>query len=141
MNSSTISHCTPFLKHVAKDLLTRYGHDLSHLTVVFPNKRASLFLNEYLCELSEKPVWSPSYTTISELFHAHSPLTVADDIKLVCDLHRSYVACTGKDETLDQFYSWGEVMLSDFDDIDKSMADTKAIFTNLRDLHEYDSID
>lgn len=141
MNSSTISHCTPFLKHVAKDLLKRYGHDLSHLTVVFPNKRASLFLNEYLCELSEKPVWSPSYTTISELFRAHSPLTVADDIKLVCDLHRSYVACTGKDETLDQFYSWGEVMLSDFDDIDKSMADTKAIFTNLRDLHEYDSID
>lgn len=141
MNTSPIPQCTPFLRHVAQDLLNRYGHDLSHLTVVFPNKRASLFLNEHLYELSKGPIWSPSYTTISELFRSHSSLTVADDIKLVCDLHRSYVACTGKEETLDQFYSWGEVMLSDFDDIDKSMADAHGIFTNLRDFHALDSIE
>lgn len=141
MTPSDTSQCTPFLRHVAQDLLKRYGHDLSRLTMVFPNKRASLFLNEHLVDLGKGPVWSPSYTTISELFRSHSPLTVADDIKLVCDLHRSYVACTGTEETLDQFYGWGEVMLSDFDDIDKSMADAKAIFTNLRDIHSFDSID
>ena len=140
-HTDAITPCTPFLQHVAHDLLQRYGHDLSRITVVFPNKRASLFLNEHLYRLSQRPLWSPAYTTISELFRAHSPLTVADDIKLVCDLHKSYAACTGSQETLDQFYGWGEVMLADFDDIDKSMADPHAIFTNLRDLHAYDSIE
>ena len=141
MKSPNHTHTTntPFLRLVAQDLLNRYGNDLSRLTVVFPNKRASLFLNEHLCDLSQSPVWSPAYTTISELFRKHSKLAVADDIKLVCDLYRSYVACTGRNETLDQFYSWGEVMLADFDDIDKSMADTRAIFANLSAIHSYDS--
>ena len=140
---STFTPCSPkpFLWHVAKDLLERYGKDMSHLTVVFPNKRAQLFLNEHFANLSQGPIWSPAYTTISDLFRMHSNLTVPDDIKLVCDLYKSFVAVTGSDETLDQFYSWGEVLLSDFDDIDKSMADTRGIFTNLCDLHSFDSVD
>ena len=131
----------PFLWHVANNLLSRYGHDLSDLTLVFPNKRASLFFNEHLASLSQHPVWSPSYTTISDLFRRHSPYTVPDDIKLICDLHRSFCETTGSSETLDQFYGWGTVLLSDFDDIDKSMANAHGLFANLSDLHFYDSSD
>ena len=63
-----------FLEHVAADLLSRYGTDLSHIAVVFPNKRASLFLNEYLARLAGQPIWSPAYITISDLFRSHSQL-------------------------------------------------------------------
>ena len=96
---STFTPCSPkpFLWHVAKDLLERYGKDMSHLTVVFPNKRAQLFLNEHFANLSQGPIWSPAYTTISDLFRMHSHLT--------------------------------------------SMADTRGIFTNLCDLHSFDSVD
>ena len=41
---------TPFLKAVARDLRSKRGNDLSRLTVVFPNKRAGLFFNEYLVD-------------------------------------------------------------------------------------------
>ena len=140
MNTSPNNN-QPFLWYVARDLLSRYGEDMSHLKVVFPNKRAQLFLTQHLAHLSGKPVWCPAYTTISDLFHAHSDLTVPDDIKLVCDLYKCFATCTGSHETLDQFYGWGEVLLSDFDDIDKSMADAQGIFSNLRDLHSYDSVD
>ena len=129
-----------FLAYVAEDIISKYGTDLSHITVVFPNKRASLFLNEHLARLAEKPIWSPSYITISDLFRQQSDLMVADPIKLVCDLHKSFCLCTGIDESLDKFYGWGQLLLTDFDDIDKNMADADRVFANLRDIHELDDV-
>ena len=127
-----------FLEKVAQDILQKYGTDLSRIAVVFPNKRASLFLNDALARLAGRPIWSPAYITISELFRRHSDLQVADNIKLVCDLHRVYTKVTGYDESLDHFYGWGQLLLTDFDDIDKNMAPAKQVFTNLRDIHELD---
>ena len=57
-----------FLKEVAKDLLNKYGVDMTDVAVVFPNKRAALFLNNELAQLANKPMWSPSYMTISDSF-------------------------------------------------------------------------
>ena len=127
-----------FLERIAKQLLDTYGTDLSKVTVVFPNKRASLFLNEHLARLCDKPIWSPSYITISDLFRSQSTREVADPIKLICDLYKSFIACTGIDETLDHFYGWGEILLADFDDVDKHLAPTEKVFANLRDIHEFD---
>ena len=127
-----------FLSSLAQTLITAYGTDLSRVTVVFPNKRASLFLNEELTHLYDKPLWSPAYITISDLFRSMSSLEVADPIKLICDLHKSYVKCTGIEESLDHFYGWGQILLSDFDDVDKHLAPADKVFANLRDIHEYD---
>ncbi len=129
-----------FLKYVARDILEKYGNNLSDIAVVFPNKRAALFLNESLARLTDHPIWSPSYITISDLFRKHSTLKVGDPIKLVCDLHKTFVACTGIDETLDHFYGWGQLLITDFDDIDKNMAEAEKLFANLSNIHELDDI-
>lgn len=129
-----------FLEYVARDIIAKHGDNLSRIAVVFPNKRAALFLNEYLVRSAGKPIWSPAYITISDLFRRHSRRTVADQIKLVCDLHKCFAECTGTDETLDHFYSWGQLLLSDFDDIDKNMARADKVFANLRDIHELDDV-
>jgi len=129
-----------FLAYVAEDILRQYGTNLSNVAVVFPNKRASLFLNEHLARQAGQPLWSPSYITISELFRQQSDLQVADPIKQVCDLHKSFCQQTGITESLDKFYGWGQLLLTDFDDIDKNMADADRVFANLRDIHELDDI-
>ena len=129
-----------FLEKVAEDLLARYGENLSRVAVVFPNKRASLFLNDHLARLAGHPIWSPAYITISDLFRSHSQLKVADPILLVCELYKSFTHCTGIDETLDHFYGWGQLLLSDFDDLDKNMGPADKIFANLRDIHELDDV-
>lgn len=129
-----------FLEYVSEDILQKYGSDLSRIAVVFPNKRAALFLNQYLASMSDSPIWSPSYITISELFRSYSHRTVADPIKLVCDLHKSFISQTGINESLDHFYSWGQLLLADFDDIDKNMADADKVFANVRDIHELDDL-
>ena len=129
-----------FLEYVAEDIIGKYGTDLSRIAVVFPNKRAALFLNEHLARIAGQPIWSPAYITISDLFRQHTDLKPADPIKLICDIHKSFTKCTGIDETLDHFYGWGQLLLADFDDIDKNMADADSIFCNLKDIHELDDI-
>lgn len=125
-----------FLKQVAHDLYNKTEGNFTKVAIVFPNKRASLFFNEYLAQESNRPIWSPTYVSISELFRQSSDLSIADPIKLVCDLYKVFQKATGSKETLDDFYFWGEMLIADFDDADKNMADTHALFSNLKDLNE-----
>ena len=123
-----------FLKLVAADLYKHTEGNLAHTAVVFPNKRAGLFLNEYLAQESDSPIWSPAYVSISELFRSLSPWEVGDPVKLVCELYKIFRRETQSTETLDDFYFWGEMLISDFDDADKNRVDTDKLFSNLQDL-------
>lgn len=123
-----------FLKLVAADLYKHTEGNLAHTAVVFPNKRAGLFFNEYLAQESESPIWSPAYVSISELFRSLSPWEVSDPVKLVCELYKIFRRETQSTETLDDFYFWGEMLISDFDDADKNKVDTDKLFSNLQDL-------
>ena len=123
-----------FLKLVAADLYKHTEGNLAHTAVVFPNKRAGLFFNEYLAQGSDSPIWSPAYVSISELFRSLSPWEVGDPVKLVCELYKIFRRETQSTETLDDFYFWGEMLISDFDDADKNKVDTDKLFSNLQDL-------
>ena len=123
-----------FLKLVATDLYGRMNGNMARTAVVFPNKRASLFFNEYLYKEAGKPIWSPAYITISELFRSLSTWEVADPVKLVCELYKVYRETTKSTESLDNFYFWGELLINDFDDADKNLARTSDLFSNLKEL-------
>lgn len=125
-----------FLQLVAKDLYKKSGNDLSRIAVVFPNKRAGLFFNEYLAEESDIPIWSPAYLSITELLQSLSSLRLGDSIRLICELYNIFLQETEREEPLDEFYFWGELLLSDFDDVDKNMVDADQLFNNLQNLKE-----
>ena len=125
-----------FLQQVARDLQHKTNGDLSRTAIVFPNKRARLFFNEYLAANSNRPIWSPAYVSISDLFLQLSTLKLGDPIRLVCELYNIFREETSSSETLDDFYFWGELLISDFDDIDKNLVDTKRLFRNLQDLRD-----
>lgn len=131
----------PFLYHVAKDLIERFGNNLSDVTIVFPGKRAQLYMNTFLSHFAQGPVWAPRFTTIDELFQQFSSLTPSDNILNVCTLYRIYCQLVPNPEPLDDFYGWGEILMNDFDDIDKHMADAEKLFTNATDLARMDQID
>lgn len=123
-----------FLQLVAHDIYHKIGNDLSRVAIVFPNKRAGLFFNEYLAAESDSPLWSPAYITISDLFQQLSALRLGDPIRLVCELYKVFCEETRSEEPLDDFYFWGELLISDFDDVDKNLVDADRLFTNLQDL-------
>ncbi len=127
-----------FLKLVAEDLYNRTNGKLDNVAIVFPNKRAGLFFNDYLASCSDTPIWSPTYVSIKELFKELSNLEFGDSMKLVCELYKVYIELTGSNEPLDDFYSWGEMLIGDFDDVDKNLVDSAKLFTNLEQLKDLD---
>lgn len=126
---------TPFLQHIADDLFEQYGNDLSQVTIIAPNKRASLFFNQYLYKhVTDTPIWTPQFTTIGEVFEMLCPYKVADPIQQICKLYEAYKSVSGSSETLDKFYSWAELMMKDFEDIDNNIANAEMLFSNIEEL-------
>ena len=131
-----------FLEQVAEDIHSITGGDYSDVTLVVPNRRSELFMNRHLIGLSDgKPLLTPRYVSVDELFADYSNLVVADPIYLVTLLHGIYREQLGTDESIDRFYAWGELLLSDFEDIDSNMADAGALFRNIEDLDNLTTLD
>ncbi len=131
-----------FLQLVAADLYELFGGNYAKVRVVFPNKRAGLFMNRWLMtHATDRAVMTPHYLTIDDLFKQVSDLVVADPIYLVAELYEVYKEVTNIDEGLDRFYAWGELLLSDFEDIDNNMVDAKSVFQNIEDLDELTNYD
>lgn len=128
---------TPFLKLVADDLYRKLGGNFQDTCIIFPNKRASLFFTEYLWSNSNgETMWTPEYTSISELFASLSDYTTGDSIFLVLKLWEVYREKMQPTKPLDQLYALMETMLSDFQDIDNNMVDPSKLFLNIAELKE-----
>ncbi len=126
----------PFLKIVADDLYAHLGGNFERVSVVFPNKRASLFFERHLAELMDGKIWAPTYHSLDDIFERMSDKIVADPIMQVCLLYKAHQAVAHYSGSLSQFYGWGEVMLSDFNDIDNNMALADKVLANVKDLED-----
>ncbi len=127
-----------FLQRIARQLYTSHGNNLHRHCLVFPNRRAGLFLKKYLSEEISKPVWTPAVMTINDLFHSYSGLQPAENEILLFELYKVYIRIRKNNESFDDFYFWGDMLLNDFDDIDKYLADASKVFRNVHDLRKID---
>lgn len=128
-----------FLKQVVDYVLQHHSGAYESLQLVFPNRRAGLFFQKYMNEAIDRPLFSPTIITINELVTEISALTPADPNQLIVEMFRVFQQHTGTQETLDDFYYWGEMLLADFNDIDKYMVDTRQLFANIQSLKEIDA--
>lgn len=127
---------TPFLYRVASLFYRQYGADINRPAFVFPNRRAGLFFQKYLSKMADAPIFSPTILTINDLFVQLSGSRQADKIGMLFLLYKIYVRHSGSTESFDDFLYWGEMLLGDFDDVDKYMVDARMLFTNVTDLRE-----
>ena len=126
-----------FLGEVAQSLYARYGAGLSELSLLFPSRRARLFFSEELAHLAERPLWEPEWLTLDELMEELSGLHTGDRLRLIAELYRVYSHYHTED--FDHFYFWGEMLLSDFDMLDKYRVDADLLFRNIADLKELEA--
>ena len=127
-----------FLSEVAQKLFSRYGEEISSLTLVFPSRRARLFFSDALSCIISKPIWQPNYISIDDLMHEASSIEVGDKILLISELFKIYKQ-HHPTEQFDKFYFWGEILLNDFDLIDKYMIDADMLFRNIADIKELEA--
>ncbi len=126
-----------FLDEAARQLYDRYGDEVSQLRLIFPSRRSRLFFTEALSRIIDKPIWQPRWTTLDELFAEASPLAKSENIRLISELYLIYSQY--HNESFDKFYFWGEVLLSDFDMIDKYRVDASILFSNIADIKELEA--
>ena len=129
---------TGFLEQVAIYLHRVYSEELHRFCIVFPNIRAGLFFRKYLAKLLEKPVWAPAFRSLNSLIEEITGLTQADNLTLIFNLFQAFRQHRPDYESFDDFYFWGEMLLDDFDDIDKHLANAHDLFRNISDLKEID---
>ncbi len=126
-----------FIEDVVLRLYEKYGDEISSLTLILPSKRARLFFAEALSKVAVRPVWEPNYTSIDDLMCQLSGLRKVDRLRLVAELHKVYTRYHKED--FNSFYHWGEMLISDFDMVDKYMVDASQLFANVSDLKELEA--
>ena len=130
---------TPFLEQAARHYYAQGG--LEDLCFVFPNRRALVFFRKYLgeCVAREGRVMRvPELVTMDDFFQRLSGLKKTDPVHLLLELYDCYKPLYERDgaraETLDEFIFWGDVLLTDFGDVDKFLVDPEQLFSNIADL-------
>ena len=124
-----------FLSELAHKLVGRYSGDLSSLVILFPSRRARVFFNDALSEHSALPRWQPQWLTIDEIMERASGLMRGDRIRLITELYKVYTKYH-PNEDFDRFYFWGDMLIADFDLIDKYLVDAKQLLRNIEEIKE-----
>ena len=128
----------PFLNQVA-DHYYNIG-EADKCCFIFPNRRSLVFFTRHLCQavkdsdVLSRPIVAPEMLTINDFFHKVGGMRSVDRVRLLIELYDCYKECNPKAETLDEFIFWGDVILSDFNDVDKYLVDPKQLFANISDL-------
>ena len=131
-----------FIESVAHDLWARSGERVGELKVILPNTRTRVFFVDALSKIANKPIWAPEYLSIDSLMVSLSGLQRADSIAAITELYHIYsklyneVRGEAREESFDTFYRWGEVLLGDFDSVDKYLINADMLFGNIADLKE-----
>ena len=130
----------PFLESLADHIIETSGKGMAQLCFVFPNRRSGLFFKKYLSSKTMQTTWAPEITAINDFICALSPLELADPVDALFELYDVYEKSVPNPDPFDEFYHWGEMMISDFDDIDKYLVEADQIFRNISDLKEVDEL-
>jgi CRISPR/Cas system-associated exonuclease Cas4 (RecB family) len=121
-----------FLAQVARTLYDKYGDDISSLEIVFPSRRARLFFEDELTKIARRPLWQPHFLSLDEVAENLAGMRSGDHTRLITELYKAY--SRHHNESFDSFYFWGEMLLSDFDSVDKYLLDADILFANVADL-------
>ncbi|HRZ98443.1 MAG TPA: PD-(D/E)XK nuclease family protein, partial [Paludibacter sp.] len=129
-----------FLYRIAKTYFKHHGSDISRFTFVFPNRRAGLFFQQHLSVIAGRPIFSPEIITINDCFTSATTWQSADKLSMLFRLYKIYRKLSKSDESFDTFAFWGEMLLNDFNEVDKYMVDARQLFTNVTELKEIDRL-
>ena len=126
---------TPFLKLIAQYIFEHHKDSAENVCIVLPSKRGALFLKHFLGREFGKTMWLPTIISTEDLISELSGLKTLQELDLMCHLYESYKTCYGaKAESFEGFAKWGNLILQDFNEIDRYLADSEQLYENLKDI-------
>jgi len=128
-----------FLEALAKFIYQRDKTEISNFCFVFPSRRSGIFFKHYLGKITDAPIWSPSVLTINEFAQLFTSILPVDSLTLLFKLYHTFKELTNTNQSFDDFIPWGEMILSDFNDIDNYLSNPKTLFSNLLSIKEIET--
>ncbi len=131
---------TPFLESIAQHFYSCHKEELHRYRFFMPNRRSGIFFMHYLRrQMGDEVLFAPRITTLNEYISTLSALVEGEELILIFEMYKVYCELSsekGVETTFEQFYPIGELILSDFRDIDKHLVNAEKLFTNLYELKE-----
>lgn len=126
-----------FLNDVVVDLQKKNA-DFSKLTFILPSKRAGVFLKHLISKQLNKTIFAPSILSIEEFVENLSDLTYASNTELLFEFYNVYINHTPKDqiESFDTFSKWAQILIQDFNEIDRYLVPPYHVFDYLNAIKE-----
>ena len=127
-----------FIQQLSRELLATHGKTIGELCIVFPSRRACVFMQDSVAQASATATWAPALYAIEDFVPTLQSVNVLDPISLTFELFPIYQTLF-PNENFDQFYAWGQLMVADFDEVDKHLLDGEKVFENLAELKRIDT--
>ncbi len=118
--------------------LKEKGLNPEDLYFILPSQRAGVFLKHHLSQIIDQPTFAPHILSIEAFVEELSGLRSLSNTNLLFWLYKSYVDHTKKEdrEPFESFASWAQILLQDFNEIDRYYTDQNAIFDYLQAIKE-----
>lgn len=140
MSPNWLRSMDSFLHHIARQYPVELPETLKDTCFVFPSRRASLYFTNILKQQNKDiAFWAPATFSIEEFVIEHNPgLLVEEPLQLILKLFEVYRQHGGR-EDFDEFYSWGSVLLNDFDEIDRNLVEGRLVYKNLQEVDDLEA--
>lgn len=131
-----------FLQAIAARFLAQYPQNPHQVAFVFPTRRAGLFFKHHLQQGISHAEWAPAILSINDFMIKQSKLRCAETLELVVELYQIFSSTvTSFPKNFEEFYPWGKMILSDFNEIDKFLVDINILFRSLSEFGEIEKLD
>ena len=128
-----------FLDQLAIKILDK-GLSAKSLTVILPSERAKRYLINALFKANEGPLISPNIFTIDQWVEALSNKTILHQTSILLSLYQVYETTLQENAlSFEDYLTWGPILLSDFDDVDRYLVDHQQLYQNLASIKALES--
>lgn len=123
-----------FLKKTAEYLLANYQENLEEVLLILPNKRAGLFLKNEFSQLISHPIWLPEIIGTQDFVEKVADIEIADNLQQLFELYQTYCNVEPTPESFEDFSKWGQIILHDFNEIDRYLINVDTFFKEINDI-------
>ncbi|MCF0206410.1 MAG: hypothetical protein HUK15_03180, partial [Bacteroidales bacterium] len=122
-----------FIDRVSLYILNQFGN-LLDIEIIVPNNRTKNAILTSLKKFVSDICWAPKITPIKDIFTKGSSINQPKDVVLIYELFKVFKENKGEFvSTFDNFYTFGETLLKDFNDIDNYLVNPHQLFEYVTD--------
>ena len=129
-----------FIQDVISDLKLK-EKNLSNISFILPSKRAGIFLRNTIATTTQETLFAPEIQSIEEFVETVSGFTYTSNSEILFEFYEVYLKETPIEsiESFDKFSKWAQIIIQDFNEIDRYLIEPNHVFEYLNAIKEIEN--